>query len=188
MWEILKSFARLAPPVFLMGGFAEELLLGDDLDRPHKDLDLLAQHAEWPALAAQLRALGLAEPQVLLADAAGQPLLLRGEAGGLELELYLTQPAPEGYSFEVPAQGPAGRLRLFLPAGTFDYPPTARDGLSLHTVSPLALALMRAASAQTRYVGEKQARDLAMLARLRDTFLPGQSIVPRIEPVAPDNL
>ena len=183
--RILGQIARLRPPAFIMGGFAEELLLGDDLDRPHKDLDLLARGDELPGLNAQLAALGLGSLPVVLADADGQPLLLRGQAGGLELEVYIARPEPDGYSFEVPAQGPAGRLRLFMPADTFDYPATERDGLTLHTVSPLALALMRASSAQTRHVGDKRARDLARLARLRETFLRdlgAEQLQPRIEP------
>ena len=183
--EILEQIARLRPPVFIMGGFAEELLLGDDLDRPHKDLDLLARRDELPALNAQLSALGLGPLPVVLADSDGQPLLLRGTTGGLELELYVARPEPAGYSFEVPAQGPAGRLRLFMPVDTFDYPAIERNELTLHTVSPLALALMRASSAQTRHVGEKRARDLARLAQLRDAFLADRSpeqLQPRIEP------
>ena len=185
--KILEQFARLNPPVFIMGGFAEEALLGDNLDRPHKDLDLLARRDELAALSARVAALGLAPWQVVLAGADGQPLLLHGQPGDLELELYVARPEAVGYSFEVPAQGPAGRLRLFMPADTFDYPAIVRDGLTIQPVSPLALALMRAASAQTRHVAEKRARDLAMLARLRETFLAGlapEQLQPRIEPVA----
>jgi hypothetical protein len=192
--EILEQFARLDPPVFIMGGFAEEVLLGDSLDRPHKDLDLLARRDELTALTTQLEALGLGPFQVVLSGSDEQPLLLRGQAGGLELELYVARPEPDGYSFEVPAQGPAGRLRLFMPADTFAYPATPRDGLAIHTLSPLALAHMRAASAQTRHLAaasRKHARDLAMLARLRETFLAtrtAEQLQPRIEPVASDKL
>ncbi len=191
MREILEQFARLNPPVFIMGGFAEAVLLGDDYDRPHKDLDLLARRDELAALSAQLAALGLGPLATVLAGAQGHPLLLRGQAGDLELELYVARPEPAGCSFEVPAQGPAGRLRLFMPADTFDYPASRRDGLTIQTVSPLALALMRASSAQTRHVGDKRARDLAMLARLRDMFLAGvapEQLQPRIEPAAQDKL
>jgi hypothetical protein len=67
----------------------------------------------------------------------------------------------------------SGRLRLFLPANTFSYPSTHLAGTSLQTVSPLALCLLRAASAQTLYGGEKRARDLAMVAALRQAFLAG---------------
>ena len=191
MREILDQFERLSPPVFIMGGFAEAVLLGDDYDRPHKDLDLLTRRDELAALIAQLGALGLGALAVVLAGAEGQSLLLRGQTGELELELYVARPEPAGYSFEVPAQGPAGRLRLFMPVDTFDYPATRRDGLTIQTVSPLALALMRASSAQTRHVGDKHARDLAMLARLRETFLAGltpEQLQPRIEPAAQDKL
>jgi len=186
MWDVLKKLASLTPPVFIMGGCAEDVLLGDELDRPHKDLDLLTRRNELEQFTAQLEAMQPGTLEIVLADAAGQPLMLNGHIGSLELEIYVALPEPGGFSVEVPAQGPAGRLRIFQPADTFDYPATLLDGYSIHTVSPLALALMRAASAQTRHVAEKRARDLAMLARLRQTFLSDYSdeqLRPRIEPV-----
>jgi len=193
--SLLARIAGITPPAFIMGGFAEDLLLDGRSDRPHKDLDLLVRRAELEALLEQLSAAGVEEWQVVLADREGRPLLLSGRAAlddpaqpdGLEVEVYAATPEPgAGFSFDVPAEGPAGRRRLFVPPGTFDYPATRLPGLTVHTVSPWALALMRAASAQTRHTGEKQARDLAMLARLREAFLPSLSdeqLQPRIESV-----
>lgn len=190
--SLLTKIPGLTPPAFIMGGFAEELLLDGRSDRPHKDLDLLVRRAELDALLAQLSSLGVGDWEVVLADGAGRPLLLSGRASreesGLAVEVYAAVPEPDGgFSFDVPAEGPAGRRRLFLPPGTFDYPATVLPGLTVHTVSPLALGLMRAASAQTRHTGEKRARDLAMLTRLRETFLAGfsdEQLRPRIEAVS----
>ncbi len=196
MQELLRSIAGLTPPAFIMGGLAEDVLLGESLDRPHKDLDLLVRRDQLDQLLAQLASIGVGEWRVRLADTTGQPLLLSGrapledagQAGGLEVEVYAAAAEPDGgFSFEVPAEGPAGRRRLFLPPDTFDYPAARLASLSIHTLSPLALGLMRAASAQTRHTGEKRARDLAMLGRLRQTFLSGLSdeqLQPRIEDVA----
>jgi len=114
MWQILEKLAELRPPVFIMGGFAEDVLLADVLDRPHKDLDLLAQPDQLTRLTAQLATIQPAEWEVRLASASGQPLMLRGQASGLELEIYLARLETGGFSIEVPPQGPAGRLRLFL--------------------------------------------------------------------------
>src|SRR5437868_5676614 len=177
MWQILEKLAApapLTPFVFIMGGLAEDVLLGDELDRPHKDLDLLAQPGALAPLKAQLETVQPGDWKVVLAGGDGQPLMLRGQAGSLELEIYLTRAEPEGYSIEVPAQGPAARLRLFLPADTFAYPATQRAGLSIQTVSPLSLAWMRASSAQTRHAdaADKRERDLAMVGWLRAAFLP----------------
>jgi len=191
MWEILDKLAALTPPtlfVFIMGGLAEDVLLGQELDRPHKDLDLLARPGTLAALTAQLASIQPDEWAVVLAGVSGQPLMLRGQAGSLELEIYQALPEPDGFSIEVPPQGPAGRLRLFLPADTFAYPPTVLDGLAIQTVSPLSLALMRASSAQTRHVdvAEKRARDLAVLEQLRAAFLSTHTdaqLKPRVEPV-----
>src|SRR5713101_2701529 len=73
VWDVLKKMAGLTPPLFIMGGFAEDLLLGDELDRPHKDLELLARRGELEELTAQLEAMRLGPLQVMLADAAGGP-------------------------------------------------------------------------------------------------------------------
>jgi hypothetical protein len=195
MSDVLKKIAGLTPPVFVMGGFAEDALLGLSLDRPHKDLDLLVPGGALEGVAAQLEAVGVGEWVVVLADLLGQPLILSGHAaleasgpsGGLEVEIYVAiSESAGGFSLEVPAQGPAGRRRIFLPADTFDYPATPLAGLAIQTVSPLALCLLRAASAQTRHTGEKRATDLAMVARLRQAFLSGyhdQQLQPRIEAV-----
>jgi hypothetical protein len=189
MLNLVRKIAGLTPPAFIMGGCAEDALLGEGVDRPHKDLDLLARREQLAHLLAQLATIGVGAWQVVLADAAGQPLLLSGHASpadeGQAVEVYAASAEPDGgFSFEVPAEGPAGRRRLFLPSDTFDYPATRLDDFALHTLSPGALALMRAASAQTRHTGEKQARDWAMLARLRQAFLVGWSdaqLQPRIE-------
>ena len=195
MQELVMRIAGLTPPAFIMGGFAEDALLGESLDRPHKDLDVLVRRDQVNTLLAQLKSVGVGQWQVRLADTTGRPLLLGGRAAvedvgpedGLEVEVYAAVAEPDGgFSFEVPAEGAAGRRRLFLPPDSFDYPATPLAGLALHTLSPLALALMRAASAQTRHTGEKQARDWAMLARLRQTFLSDLSdeqLQPRIEDV-----
>jgi hypothetical protein len=60
-----------------------------------------------------------------------------------------------------------------MPADTFTYPPSRVAGLTLHSVSPLALVLMRASSAVTRHAAnaEKRAADLARLEELRRGFL-----------------
>jgi hypothetical protein len=187
MWDVLQKIAGLTPPVFIMGGVAEDVLLGLSLERPHKDLDLLVQPGQLDQVRGQLKAIGVDQWQVMLAGSSGQPLILSGRAGSLEIEVYAAVAVPGGgFSLEVPPQGPAGRRRLFLPAGTFDYPATPLGGAAIQTVSPLALCLLRAASAQTRHTGEKRAADLAMVARLRQAFLPDYAehqLQPRIEAV-----
>jgi hypothetical protein len=168
--QTLEKLAALPEPAFLMGGIAEDLRLGDPVERPHKDLDLLAAPATLAALREQLEARQPQRWETVLAGQQGEPLLVRGQAGELELEIYAARAEPEGFSFEVPPQGPAGRLRLFMPADTFAYPPSLAEGLALYTVSPLALALMRASSAETRHTGDKSVRDWAMVARLKQAF------------------
>ena len=184
---LLKQVAGAAPRVFIMGGIAEEALLFGRVERLHKDLDLLARDDELGQLLEQLAALGLGRFEAVLADSDGRPRLLSGQAGPIEIEIYVASPAPGGgYQFEVPPQGPAGRLRLFAPADTFQYPATTIAGITIQTVSPLALCWMRAASAQTRNAGVKQASDLARLAQLRQAFLAGYDeaeLKPRIEEI-----
>jgi hypothetical protein len=185
----IELIAGFEPPAFLMGGLAEDVLLGAGPDRPHHDLDLLARSGEVDKLLAQLQTAEVTEWRAILAEATGRPRLLRGRAKAVEVEVYAADPQPEGgFSFDVPAQGPATRLRLFMPPDTFAYPPSQAAGLTLHTVSPLALALMRASSAVTRHAAnpDKRAADLVRFDQLRQTFLAhldAQQLMPRIEVV-----
>ena len=172
---LLKRLATLSPPLFVMGGFAEDALLFHRITGQHADLDVLVIRHQLDQHLQQLALLGLAEPATPLAEAPGQPLLLRANLDTPQIEIWVSTPEPNGgYSFDVDGQSPSSRYRIFLPEDTFQYPATTIEGIAIQTVSPLALYQLRAISAMTRHVGEKRSQDLAMQEQLRQAFLADQ--------------
>jgi hypothetical protein len=173
---LLKQIAALFPPLFIMGGFAEDALLYHRITRQHNDLDVLIVRSQLNQCLQQLKSLGLAEFEVSLEESPGRPAVLSARADSLHLEIGVSDPAPGGgYHFVVEdGQHPSSRFRISLPEDTFQYPATTIGGVTIQTVSPLALYQLRAISALTRSVGEMRANDLAMQEKLRKTFLAGQ--------------
>ena len=172
---LLERLAALSPPLFIMGGFAEDALLFHRITGQHADLDVLVIRHQLHQYLQQIAALGLVESATSLTEEPGRPLLLRTTImDTLQIEIWVSTPELSGYSFDVSGQSPSSRYRICLPEDTFQYPATAIEGIAIQTVSPLALYQLRAVSAMTRHVGEKRAQDLAMQARLRQTFLADQ--------------
>jgi hypothetical protein len=158
-----------------MGGFAEDALLFHRIVGQHADLDVLVIRHQLPRRLQQLKALGLGAPAAEFKEVAKSPLVFAAGADRPQIELWVSTPEPNGeYSFDVEGQPPKTRFRIFLPVDTFHYPATMINGVAIQTVSPLALYQLRAISAVTRSIGEKQAKDLAMQARLRQAFLAEQ--------------
>jgi hypothetical protein len=172
---LLKCLATLSPPIFIMGGFAEDALLFHRITGQRADLDVLVIRPQLNQQLQQLTALGLAESTTSLDEVSKHPLILRASVNSPHIEIWVSTPEPSGsYSFEVEGQSPSTRFRLYLPEDTFHYPATLIEGIAIQTVSPLALYHLRAISAMTRHVGEKRAKDLAVQEQLRRTFLADQ--------------
>lgn len=177
MRGLLTALHRLATPtpsLFLMGGLAEDALLHHTLTRPHDDVDGLIVRDELAARLRQLRSLGAADFETQLEEPPGHVLALSAHLDETTLDLWVCEPEPDGgYFLDVPGQPSPSLFRITLPADTFQHPITTLDGVTVQTVSPLALYHLRAASALTRHVGEKRAADEAMQERLRQAFLIG---------------
>ena len=173
--SLLRLLATVAPPLFVMGGFAEDALLVHRFTRQHADLDVLVLRSQLSRQLQQLKSLGLAGFEVAPEETPGRPLVLGTHVDHLHIEIWVSAQEPRGgYSFEVEGQPPPSRFRVFLPEDTFQYPATTVEGVALHTISPLALYQLRAISAMTRSVGDRRAVDLAMQEQLRQAFLGGQ--------------
>ena len=78
--------AALAPPWFVVGGFAEEALHWQRLTRPHADLDVLTVRARLSQCLRQLPSLGRPEVDAGLEARPGRPMLF-GDRDGLRLEI-----------------------------------------------------------------------------------------------------
>ncbi len=168
--------AALSPPLFVMGGFAEDALLYHRITRQHGDLDVLIVRSQLNQRLQQLKSLGLAEFEVSLEESPGRPLVVGARVGDLHIEIGVSDPEPSGdYIFDVDGQPPPSRFRVFLPEDAFQWPATAIEGVAIQTVSPLALYRLRAASAMTRSYGEARLNDLAMQEQLRKTFFASQA-------------
>jgi hypothetical protein len=181
---LLKHLATLSPPLFVMGGFAEDALLFHRITGQHGDLDVLVIRPQLNQHLQQLAALGLAEAATSLAKRSGQPLILEANVDIPHIELWVSIPEPSGgYSLDVEGQPPRSRFRIFLPEDAFHYPATTIEGITIQTVSPLTLYQLRAVSAMTRHTGEKREKDLVMQEQLRQTFLADQDeqkLAPRL--------
>jgi len=148
-----------------MGGFAEDALLHHEITRDRADLDLLVERENWPELQDQLGAVGLGKFEPLLCGPAGKPLGFVSRERVIPVEVWLAIPQADRYTLLLP--GDRSRFfRLTLPADTFTFPRTTLNGVSLQTVSPLALCLLRATSAQTRGDAKKRSNDLEMMGSL----------------------
>ncbi|HLF79142.1 MAG TPA: hypothetical protein VJB57_16805 [Dehalococcoidia bacterium] len=172
--------------VFLMGGFAEDALLDHRITRDRSDLDLLVEAGCRNVLLAQLQGLGMAPFDPLFSGPAGEPLAFGSSDRGCQVEAWLTTRLNDGYSIVLPRDASTEGCtfyRLRLPADTFQSPSTTLEGVFVQTISPLALSLFRATSAQTRGNPQKLAEDLKMLERLARELLPGHKaadLIPEI--------
>jgi len=168
---------NLTPPLFVMGGFAEDALLHHCLTRQRKDLDLLVEREGLHLCIRQLESLGVASLEVDLADSVGNPLCLRSQPPAPAVDVWVCKRQVNArYSLELPGELPgkpsdSGRFRLLLPPDTFEMPPTDIDGISIHVVSPLALYLLRETSARTRSKADGGTRDREICAALKQAFL-----------------
>jgi hypothetical protein len=171
--ELSRRMAGLTPPLFVMGGFAEDALLHGRITQPRDDLDLLVERKGLETCLRQLASLGISALETQLTASSGRPLCLRSRSPDPAIEIWLCELAPSGrYSLELPGSllgqaSDAGRFRLLLPEDTFDSPPAALEGVSIQAVSPLALYLLRETSARTR--GRES--DRAVCAELKAGFL-----------------
>ena len=179
----IRDLAALTPPLFFMGGYAEDALLFHRIVEQHADLDVLVVRRQLNQCWQQLAVLGLVGPADDLREAPGYPLVLGASKDMPKIELWVCTPEPGGgYSFDAAGQPAPTRWRIFLPEDTFRYPATTMEGMAIQTISPLALYQLRAVSAMTRSSGEKRTKDLAMQERLLRAFLTEkdeQALMPR---------
>jgi hypothetical protein len=167
-----------------MGGFAEDALLAHEVTRERGDIDLLVPDERWDESLEALEALGISDFEGQLPGPDGRPFVLVSKSSGIDIELWRANRTEEGYALVLP--GAAGFFSLRLPADTFSHPPSPLQGISVQTVSPLALCLLRATSARTRGDATKRQADLEMEAKLSEAFLAGmkaEDLEPQIRPL-----
>lgn len=183
--SLIRSVMALEPPLFIFGGFAEDMLLNGRVARPHSDLDVLMFRDEVDARLAQFTALGFANWEVWWEPRPGLPLVYHSAKDGLDLEPSVFERDETGAYFVI--ENASGKLhRAYLPDGTFGYPPIAADGLEFRIVSPLCLYQIRAALEILAPFGPLREKDIAAQGLLRDRFLADltdEELRPRITPL-----
>jgi hypothetical protein len=182
--QLLEQIATLLPPIFIMGGFAEEALLHKRLTRPHNDVDILVVRSELDQCLEHLKSLGFTKFEVYLEESPGRPFVLGADADNLHVEVVVGNAEPDGcYSFVLDGQNPPDRFHVSIDQGTFQYPATILEDVAIRTISPLALYQMRSACIVTSCFGEPRASDLTSQEQLRKTFFASQDeeqLMPKI--------
>ena len=87
--ELIARLAALEPPMFLMGGYAEDALLAGRVTRPHEDVDVIFPRYEEALRMDQLAELGFTEWETWGEAAPGVPFYLCGQSGDLRVDVGL---------------------------------------------------------------------------------------------------
>jgi len=167
---LLRELAELKPPLFVFGSVAEAALLDGELSQSHRDLDVLIPRTELEWRLRQLAVLGFDAFTVYYEPRPGLPLVYGCTRGDLALELSLVDYDPAGNPFFV-VRAEGGAVAISVSADLFQWPPTVIDGVSIHTLSPLALVQVRAGASTTGAFGpERPGKDDVQQARMIETF------------------
>jgi hypothetical protein len=182
--DVLRDIATEGPPLFIMGGVAEDALLDGRMTRPHDDLDVLVLRDDVDGVLERGRALGFDNFELLLRDPSGATTVLNGQdTHGLHLELCIADRDGEAVSFNIEG-GDGAAYRIVLPDDAFDWPRSLIEGTPVQTVSPRALYDIRAGLAQIGAFGGLREKDIASQERLRERFFAERSasdLAPRVE-------
>jgi hypothetical protein len=169
---LLRQLAALEPPLFVFGSVAEAALLNGELSHSYGDVDVLIPRTELEWRLRQLAVLGFDAFTVYYEPRPGLPLVYGSTRGDLALELSLVDYDSAGNPFFV-VRTDEGAIAVSVPADLFRWPPTVIDGVSIHTLSPLALVHLRAGASATRAFGpERPGKDDIAQTRMIETFFP----------------
>jgi len=172
---LVAELCALDPPIWVMGGIAEELLLDGSITQEHGDIDVLVARGALPASLRAFDAIAFPSFEVYFEVLAGQPLVLGSERDGKRVEIgVFDELEPALPSFVLPTEDRP--TRFILPEDTLRYPVTEIQGASVRTVSPLALYHLRGAFILTGAFGPPRHKDVVAQARLRDELLAHASV------------
>jgi hypothetical protein len=183
--DLVRALLALEPPLFIFGGFAEDVLLNGRVARPHTDVDVLIYRDEIDERLAQFGEFGFTRWEVWWEPRPGQPLVYHATNQGIDLEPSVFERDDRG-SFFVLEDAAGIPHRVDLPADAFSHPPIEADGISWRILSPLCLYQIRAAIEILGPFGPLREKDIAAQAVLREHFLADlteDDLRPRVEPI-----
>ena len=181
---LMRSLSELAPPLFIFGGMAEDVLFHGHPRWPHSDLDAFIFRDEVELRLAQFARLGYTDFDVWYQPRPGLPAVFHASGPGLDLEASVLDRDAAGAHFIM--EDLTGRLyRVYLPADAFSHPPVQVDGLIYRIVSPLALYQTRAAVEALGVFGPPRPKDGAAQERLRRIYLANRDDIERAPRIVP---
>jgi hypothetical protein len=190
--ELLRELQTLTPRPVLLGGFAEDALLHGGFSRDHGDVDLVVERHGLAGLLDHLRAFGYGDWETKGETARGEPFYLAQSAGGVLIELAVTDRDDRGAVFaEIgrvhftlqTGSAPVG-YRVYLPADAFEYPPVTFEGVAVRCLSPLASYQFRVGIGSRGTFGPLRPQDHENARRLRASFFPDateEDLLPLVE-------
>lgn len=191
--DFLRRMSALDPPVWIMGGFAEDALLEGRVTRPHDDIDWAYPRSEHDLRLAQAHELGFARFETWGESAPGVPFYLSADDGDLRLELGVVDEEDgalwikmHSLAFDIDGASPRVGYRVRLPEDSFEHPPGEIEGIAVRPVSPLCLYQLRLGIAGQGSFGELSEKQLGSMRRLKERFFPDRTdaeLAPAIEPL-----
>jgi hypothetical protein len=191
---LLERMAAFDPPIRVMGGFAEDALVGGTVSRPHEDVDWAVMRDELPRRLEQAQEIGFEKPETWGESAPGEPFYLTLEhADGTTIDVGVFDEVDGHPVIDVSKlyfkldghEAPAG-FRVHLPADAFSHPVAAVDGVPVWSLSPLALYQVRVGISSWGAFGELNEKQRRSLARLRSAFFADaeeDDLLPPVEPL-----
>ena len=191
--ELLHRITKLDSPACIIGGYAEDALIGGTVSREHEDVDWLVTRSELPMQLDNARALGFTAFETWGESSPGEPFYIYARDGDLSIDIGVCDEVDGGYAIDVHrlmfqidgVEAPAG-FRVYLPADTFDQAPAAIDRVPLWPASPLCLYQMRIGIAARGAFGELNDKQRRSLSRLKEAFFHDRSdddLMPEVIPL-----
>ncbi|MEZ0233757.1 MAG: hypothetical protein ACAH81_02265 [Actinomycetota bacterium] len=193
--DLLGRMAALDPPLHIIGGYAEDALIGAGVSREHEDVDWLVPRSELSRRLNHARELGFDDFETYGESAPGQPFYLTAQQGELSIDIGVSDEVDGGHAigihrllFEIEGKEPPAGFRVHLPPDTFTHDPVEFEGVRVWPASPLCLYQMRIGIASRGAFGELNEKQRRSLGRLKDAFFADRSddeLMPRITPLPP---
>jgi hypothetical protein len=180
--ELLRRMSDLDPPPFIMGGYAEDALIGGTVSREHEDVDWFLPRSELDERLDQARGLGFSEFETWGESSPGNPFYLSAAQGELSIDIGICDEVGGGYVMDIHRlmfqidgrEAPAG-FRVHLPADSFEQEPVELEGIRVWPASPLCLYQTRIGIAARDAFGELTEKQRGSLRRLREAFFADRS-------------
>lgn len=180
---LIRALMELDAPIRLFGGFAEDALLGGRIRRHHDDVDVMIARDALDRGLQVFGELGFEPPEIRFEPVPGAPLVMGTVRDGLNLELSVIDMVEgEPPSFTLPAEH--GLVRVLMPPDTWSWPPCGLEGISVRTISPLALYQIRSGLSIVGAMGPPRPKDIASQRSLRKRYFPDEpegSLEPAME-------